>query len=96
MLMKQWNRDSATVGRHYWDGACLPSGRTAWMETFSVGCFECMDGKRFPKKGKVKVRVKGPANLAAEIYDHADAICDALDRGDYRGPKTFVVKWKDA
>lgn len=89
---------SPKIGTHDYSGACAPettsSGRskTHGFETFSVGIFEWLEKSRGGvKKGKVKVRVSGPTSEPEKVYTCAKAICVALDKGAYDGPKSVRV-----
>ncbi len=81
-------------GKHDFSGSCDPSrGGFGGMRTFSVGIFQwvaSIDPNR-PKKGKVKVRVRGSREYAEAIHREARRICDLLDKGEYKGPKNVTV-----
>lgn len=67
------------------DGSCAPgedgSGpQWAWMETFSLGCFQWVrrgkDGTGAGlKKGRVQYRVKGRVDAPKAAYEAARAYC---------------------
>lgn len=62
------------------------------FEAVSVGVFEWIsraNGKGV-KRGPVKVRVRGSDPV--KISRKAKEICDELDVGAYRGPKTVVAR----
>lgn len=68
---------------YYWDwsGSCVPgSGRC--FATFSVGCFQWLPKKSGGlKKGRVAIRFGGPRHKPQEVYDKAQAWCDAQNAG---------------
>jgi hypothetical protein len=84
------------AGSHGFDGACTPGrgkANPAWA-TFSVGIFEWVpksNGKGL-KRGKVKVRVKGPTCCPDLVNMMAAQIAKELDAGTYTGPKTVTVR----
>jgi len=84
-----------TAGTHDFAGACAPGSVTfAMWDTFSVGVFEWVPmsgGCRGMKRGKVKVRVKGPTSHPDRVAAKAREIVTALDAGTYTGPKTVSV-----
>jgi hypothetical protein len=81
--------------KHEFDGSLKPGQHTsAYVQTFSVGCYELVpraDGKG-TKRGKVKVRVSGPVSDPSAVYTKAEEILQALDAGVYSGPKTVRVR----
>jgi hypothetical protein len=88
------------VGQHDYFGACDPAhgdaaaARTGERvaETFSVGVFEWRPKKRRGlKPGPVKVRVRGLTSNPIAVYRRAKEVCDELDSGAYRGPKTITL-----
>lgn len=92
------NRQMAKeLGKHDFSGSCAPRGHEhVSMRTFSVGIFQwvaSIDPAR-PKKGKVKVRVRGWRDMADAVYAEARRICDLLDKGEYKGPKNVTVGTK--
>jgi hypothetical protein len=84
------------AGTHSFDGACSPGrGKVgpAWT-TFSVGIFQWVLSVRGDKikRGKVKVRVKGPTSHPDLVIKKAEQIALELDTGTYTGPKSIVVR----
>ncbi len=81
------------LGKHDFSGSCDPAeGRFGGMRSFSVGCFQWVAASGGgPKKGKVKVRVRGGRNHTEAIHAEARRICDLLDKGEYTGPKNVMV-----
>lgn len=60
--------------------------------TFSVGCFQWVQSKTGrPKRSKAKVRVRGLCQSSDAVFAKAREICEQLDAGTYRGPKTVFV-----
>lgn len=100
-LVNRWPKGWTVelVPKHYVYGDCAPDrqlskgGQSHW-ETFSVGVFELLlkaDGKGL-KPGPVKVRVQGRTDNPAPVFTKAKEIAEALDNGNYTGPKSVVVK----
>lgn len=80
---------------HDFDGACRPGGPGEYssQETFSVGVFQLLpkcNGKG-TKRGPVKVRIQGFRKNPHAVYEKAREIVDALDAGNYAGPKAIKV-----
>jgi len=81
------------AGAHSYDGSCRPENQNgATYQTFSVGCFEWLQGKHGVKKSKAKVRVRGSIFSSEKVHAKAQEICKQLDAGTYQGPKTVTVR----
>lgn len=80
-------------GTHAFAGSCAPGALnqlSGGQETFSVGIFEWLpkaNGKGV-KKGPVKVRLRGSMSDPDEVYSAARRVCEQLDMGTYKGPKS--------
>lgn len=84
-------------GQHDFGGRCDPYSwdvAITGQKSFSVGIFEYVTTKNGAglKRGPVKVRVTGPVSYPASVYRAALAIVDALDAGEYQGPKRVTVR----
>ena len=81
------------AGKHGFDGACAPdSALGCKWDTFSVGVFEYVEKRSVGlKRGKVKVRVKGPTSDPERVFAKAREIVEQLDAGTYTGPKNVSV-----
>ncbi len=79
------------LGKHSFDARQNEGNKN----NVNVGISQCVirEGYRHGlKRGPVKVRVRGPANKALEVYAIAERVCRELDAKRYRGPKTVTVK----
>ena len=80
------------AGEHDFDGACAPRPPFGSNLTFSVGVFEYVEKRSVGlKRGKVKVRVKGPTSDPERVFAKAREIVEQLDAGTYTGPKNVSV-----
>jgi len=72
-------------------GSCAPD-KTSQCETFSVGIFQWIPGKKGLKKSPVIVRICGRSDRPGEVYEKAHEVCGRLRDGEYEGPRKLWVR----
>lgn len=74
-------------------GSCRPVNGQAYCKfnTFSVGIFQWLPGKKGLKKSPVKVRVRGYSSNPEMVYEKAREICRKFENGIYNGPRELWV-----
>ena len=83
-------KDRKREGRYDWSGACAPGGvKYCLHDTFSVGIFQWVQGKGKLKKGRVVLRIKGDTYNPQAVYDAAEKLCYAMDKGMMLACKTL-------
>ena len=88
-------KDIQFVGKHDYDDASASEyAANENFKSFSINIFkwELASSGKIMKRSKGIVRVSGPVEKEKEVFNMAENVVNILDKEDWDGRKTVVVK----